>query len=565
MPPASQFLKHSKTKMQAWVTSNGLAPGQASPAASGPGPGHDGHGQTNIPKRHVYLPTSTFPGTQQQHQQQQQQQLQTTQTTQDSPPRSRAPIVNANSNRAAAVAAARLPMPTGRASHARDASLNMSRARGIASEPGQSSRRQGPFWDGSTADGSMFSDSASNGDASTAVTSMYRMPFRAPTYQRGETPRPRLPVKQQEAPAHAPPDQHPPFIIGANGMIDLVGGPLTRSASTPDTRKQLNHLKGLSSPDPDLDQDSEDGAYHTSPEKTPSAKRLHHTKPLPLHTNRRGSFSERATYSNAYPQGENIVSSPKSQVYQSPHNQLDEAQLGRPIHLRLNTKQESQPHRSTIFADTDTPMASHPDESEHESIEPEPTPEPTPKPVAKAKSQVSRKLFPKDGKSRVGLEESAMPRPSTEKRTSVSKKRSHEQDYDDGALAMMDYAELRNEAFDFDPAQEEAQSAIGPPRGTLPEKLNHFLEKDQACQLEFFTKMPVKDWETSGDWFLEKFGEITQRLRDARRAKRAMVEGFENEIAERDDAVRNKIQGIDKTLIEFKREGEGMMLGKELE
>ncbi|KAI4869557.1 extracellular mutant protein 11-domain-containing protein [Hypoxylon rubiginosum] len=547
--------------MQAWVTSNGLAPNQASPAASGPGPGHDGHGQTNIPQRHVYMPPSTLPAAQQQ------QQPQTTQTTQNSPPRSRAPIINANSNRAAAVAAARLPIPAVRTSHARDASLNMSRARGIASEPIQPSRRQGPFWDGSTADGSMFSDTASNGDASTAVTSMYRMPFRAPTYQRGETPRPRLPVKQQET--HAPPDQHqhPPFIIGANGMIDLVGGPLTRSASTPDTRKQLNRLKGLSSPDPDLDQDSEDGAYHTSPEKTPSAKRLHHTKPLALHTNRRGSFSERATYSNAYPQEENIVSSPKSQAYQNPQNHLDEAQLGRPIHLRVNTKQESQPHRSTIFADTDTPMASHPDESEHESIEPEPTPEPTPKPAAKAKPPISRKLFPKDSKSRVGLDESAMPRPSTEKRPSGSKKRPHEQeqDYDDGVLATMDYAELRNEAFDFDPAQEEAQSVIGPPRGTLPEKLNHFLDKDQASQLEFFTKMPVKDWETSGDWFLQRFGEITQRLGDARRSKRAMVESFENEIADRDDAVRSKIQGIDKTLTEFKREGEGMMVGKEIE
>ncbi|KAI1776958.1 extracellular mutant protein 11-domain-containing protein [Hypoxylon cercidicola] len=549
MPPASQFLKQSKTKMQAWVTSNGLPPNQASPAASGPGPGHDGHGQTNIPQRHVYMPQSPQP--------------QATQTTQNSPPRSRAPIVNANSNRAAAVAAARLPVPTGRASHVRDASLNMSRAKGIASESIQHPRRPGvPFWDGSTAEGS-FSDTLSNGDASAAAPSMYRMPFRAPTYQRGETPRPRLPAKQDEA--RAPPDQYPPFTIGANGMIDLVGGPLTRSASTPDTRKQLNRSKGISS-EPDPDQDSEDGAYHTSPGKAPSAKRLHHKQPLhtlhnlPLHTNRRGSFSERTTYSNPYTQ-ENI-SSPQPQVYHSPHNGSDEPQLGRPIHMRVKTQ---EPHRSTIFADTDTPLASHHDESEHESIEPEPTPEPTPKPVVKAKPQVNRKLFPKGSKNRQELDESAMPRSSAETRTSSSKKRPREQDYDDGALATMDYAELRNEAFDFDPAQEEAQSAIGPPRGTLPEKLDHFLDKDQTSQLEFFTKMPVKDWEISGDWFLEKFGEITQRLREARLSKRAMVEGFENEIAERDEAVRNKIQGIDKTLTEFRREGEGMMLGKELE
>lgn len=207
-------------------------------------------------------------------------------------------------------------------------------------------------------------------------------------------------------------------------------------------------------------------------------------------------------------------------------------------------------------------MASHPDESDRESIEPEPTP----KPAAKPKPQVSRKLFSSKGSKggAPGLDESAMPRTLTEKKTNP-KKRPLEQDYDDGALATMDYAELRNEAFDFDPAREEAQSAINPPQGGLHNKLEHFQYKDTNNRLEFFTKMPVKDWEASGDWFLERFGEVMDRLRDARKSRRAIVEGFENEIAERGDAVRNKIQGIDKTLTEFKREGEGMMVGKEIE
>ncbi|KAI0171766.1 extracellular mutant protein 11-domain-containing protein [Hypoxylon sp. FL1284] len=569
MPPASQFLKHSKTKMQAWVTSNGRAPNQASPAAPGPGPGpgHDGYGQTNIPQRHVYLPQSTMPVTQQQQQQQQlqqQQQQQPTQAMPNSPPRSRAPIVNANSNRAAAVAAARLPVPTSRSGHARDASLNMSRARGFASEPNQTADKRGPFWDGSTADGSMFSDTASNGNASTAATSMYRVPFRGPAYQRGETPRPRLPAKQQEA--HSLPDQHPPFLMGHNGIMDVVGGSLTRSASTPDTRRPRNRSHVISSPEPDLDQDSEDGAYHTSPEKTPSAKRLHHTKPLAPHplamrTNRRGSFSERANYSNNYPQGENMTTSPRAQVYQGPENGSDEGQLGQlehPANIRVKTQDV---RRSTIFADTDTPIASHPDESDHESVEPEPTP----KPVPRATSDVSRKLFGNGARSGLGLDESAMPRPAATKRTSNTRKRQREQDYDDSTLAAMNYAELRNEAFDFDPAREEAQSAIGPPRGTLPEKLNHFLDKDQASQLEFFAKMPVRDWEASGDWLLDRFGEVVQQFKRARQSKRAMIENFENEIANRGDAVRTKIQGIDKTLTEFKREGEGMMVGKDFE
>ncbi|KAI1377687.1 extracellular mutant protein 11-domain-containing protein [Hypoxylon crocopeplum] len=545
MPPASQFLKHSKTKMHAWVTSNGHTSSQPAPVVSGSGPGHDG--QSHIQQRHVYLPQPAPPASQP---------TETTQATQNSPPRSRAPIVNANYSRAAAVTAARLPVPTSRTGHTRDASLNMSRAtRAIASEPIQSSRRPAPFWEGSTVDGSMFSDSASNGDASAAVTSIYRMPFRAPTYQqRGDTPLPRVPLKKETNMS----DQHPPFVIGSNGMMDIVGGPLTRSISTPDARNRRAGSKGVSSepePEPEPDQDSEDSPYQTSPEKTPSSKRLNHAKQLALRLNGRESFSERT----AYPQGEVIMSPPQSQAYQDPGDDVDEVRPERRTHLKVRTQQEQ--NRSTIFADTDTPVISHPNESENESVDPQPMPKPAPKP----KLHVNRQLFAQGSKGQIGLHESAMPRPSMEKRSSNPKKRQYELDYDDGALAAMDYRELRNEAFDFDPAQAEAQSVIGPPRGTLPEKLDHFYDKDKASQKKFFTTMSVNDWETSGDWFLERFGEVMQRFKETRKTKRELIAGFENEIAERGEAVRNKMQGIDHTLAELKTEGEGMMIGKEFD
>ncbi|KAI5868442.1 extracellular mutant protein 11-domain-containing protein [Durotheca rogersii] len=546
MPP-NFFLKQSKNKMQAWVTSSGVANGQGAPAIPGSGPAYDS--SNHFQKRHVYLPQPAPPTVQAA---QVPQLMQTSQTSQKSPPRSRAPIINANAGRAAAVTAARIPLPSSRTGHTRDASANMPRTRSMASEPVQSPQRPVPFWEGSTAEGSMFSDSASNADASTAVTSMYRMPFRAPSYQRGSTPHPG-PIAKKGVNA---PDQHPPFIIGPTGIIDVVGAPLTRSASTPDARKHhRGRLKGTSSPEPD---DSEDSPYQTSPERTPSAKRLHHPKPLALLAGRRGSFSERAAYS----QGDNVISPPPNRAPQGPSNDADEVRSEHSVHLKTKTQ---EPHRSTIFADTDTPMVSQRDESETESVDPQPTP----KPVAKPKPQVSRQLFAKGSRARLGglggLHESPMPRPSAERRSSNPKRRHYELDYDDGALASMDYAELRREVFDFDPAQAEAQSAIGPPRGTLPEKLRHFIDKDQASQMEFFTKMPVNDWESSGDWFLERFGEIVQRFKDARQAKRSMVARFEHEIAERGEAVRNKIQGIDHTLSELKSEGEGMMSGKEFD
>ncbi|OTB08195.1 hypothetical protein M426DRAFT_317296 [Hypoxylon sp. CI-4A] len=534
--------------MQAWVTNTGGQPAPAVPTTTNPG--HDT--QSQPPQRHVYLPQPTPPTSQP---------IETTQLTQNLSPRSRQAIINANSNRSLAVATARLPVPSTRTGHARDASLNISRAtRPVASEPTQSSRKPAPFWEGSTVDGSLFSDTASNGDASAPVTSMYQVPFRGPTYQhRGETPHPRPFVKEE---ANIP-DQHVPFIIGPDGMIGSVTGPLTRSASTPDARNHRRGLGGVTSSGLDLGQESEDSQSQASPDKTPSARRLPHPRPTTARpNNRRGSFSERTSHS----QREDVTSKvqpqapPQPRAYQAPRDDLDDVRSEHSIPLRLKTQRDDRP--ITLFADTDTPMVSNHEESEEELIE---EPPPPPKPATKPKPPINRQLFLQGNKGRPGLGESAMPRPSIGKRPSNSKKRQLELDYDDGTLATMNYADLKNEAFDHDPAQEEAQSVMGPPRGTLPEKLDYFLDQDQPTQLEFFSKMPVGDWETSGDWFLERFGDIMKHLREARQAKRAMIRGFEEEIADRGDAVRSKIEGIDTTLSEFKKEGEVMMLGKEFD
>ncbi len=77
--------------------------------------------------------------------------------------------------------------------------------------------------------------------------------------------------------------------------------------------------------------------------------------------------------------------------------------------------------------------------------------------------------------------------------------------------------------------------------------------------------MPISDWDSSGDWFLERFGDVMHRLREARQNKRAIVERFENEIAEREEAVRNKIHGISRRLTDLKSEGEGLMQGIEID
>ncbi|RYP80958.1 hypothetical protein DL770_006034 [Monosporascus sp. CRB-9-2] len=502
--------------MHAWVTSNGRSNSQ--------------------PPTTSALGFNALDGTQKRHAYQTQSQPPVPPVQDNPPPQSRATTINANAGRIAA--ASGIQPQSSRLGHYRDGSLPTARTRTTADSNLPESGRPAPFWEGSTIEGSLLSDTASNVDANPALPVQYHPPAREPIHRRREIPR-RRPFRK----ASPAPESIAPFMIGPNGMIEEVEDPLTRRASTPDARSNQGGFKAAAYVDDDLYSDDS----QTSPEKvSPSNKRLH-PKRLALRTSRGGSFSERTTF----PDGDNLMSSPQQQAYQNPENGMEGPH---PLHVGRSKVKAEENHRSTVFADADTPMVNNPD-SETESVEQQPTP----KPAVKSKPQVARQLFSRNGKARVNLHESAMPRQSTETRHSSLKKRAFELDYDDSALAHMSYADLRKQPFDFDPTQAEAQSVGAPPQGTLSEKLDHFLGKDQATQADFFTRMSVTDWEDSGDWFLERFGEIVHKIKEARRSKRATVESFENEIAGREEAVRNKMHGIGRRLAELKSEGEGLM------
>ncbi|KAI1435645.1 extracellular mutant protein 11-domain-containing protein [Xylaria sp. CBS 124048] len=611
MPPATataSFFKQSRTKMQAWVTNNpGLGPNQPEVANSVPVVTYELSPpvQSDIlppqsqPQSHP-LPHSQPPP---QPQPQPQPLPQTLPQTLPQPPtrhvsvsqphppnaqvtspiRSRSPIIHANWQRVATAAAARMPMPS-HSTRAQDGPANLERDRGISAESGVPTKRQAPFWEGSTIEGSAFSDTVSNTDVNAPFS--YRHPGvqvqPAQTYSARSRPAPRY---QQDHPRHraAPPRlldrpvDPPPFIIGANGLINEVvnvngngsgngnGNGLTRSASTPETRSQPGGFKEITS-DHGPDPYSDDSPYNTSPEKTPSAKRLQHPKAMTLRPTRRESYSEGISLAPSHPVATAAMPSPpRPRTYiNSNRDEIVEVAQVQPSRFPRLQAPEHQAQRSNIFLETNMPMASRQSESGPTNVEREPTPMPVPRAISKAKTQVNRQLFARTNKGKAPLRDSTAPRALPQRQQSTSKKRSYELDYDDGALAAMDYEALKHEAFDFDPAQAEARSVFEPPRGSLSEKLEHFMAQDEANQAGFFTQMSVKDWEESGDWFLEKFGEVIDRFKEARRQKRDIVNAFENEIAEREEAVRNKIQGIGQTLTDLKSEGEGMMLGKEL-
>ncbi|CCC14465.1 hypothetical protein SMACR_09271 [Sordaria macrospora] len=158
----------------------------------------------------------------------------------------------------------------------------------------------------------------------------------------------------------------------------------------------------------------------------------------------------------------------------------------------------------------------------------------------------------------------------------AKKRRLSTLDYDDAQLYKMPYTTLLTQSFDEDPQEEaEKQQAQAttklqqddrpPADASLEDKLQHYKTKPTAQQAEFFTHMKIDEWDDAGDWFLDQFTSVAKRIKDARRAKRKMVENFEVEVAEREGAVRGKIEKIGRTLENLKEEGKTMMQGKEMD
>lgn len=129
----------------------------------------------------------------------------------------------------------------------------------------------------------------------------------------------------------------------------------------------------------------------------------------------------------------------------------------------------------------------------------------------------------------------------------------------------MSYAELQKQDFDYDPQTAAMQQTSVPAGNSLEDKLAYYKDKDSLDQHQFFTQIPIGDWEDAGDWFLDQFSGIVQKLKKARKEKREMVAQFEAEINGREEAVRIKMEGIGRTLQELKQEGQNMMSGKDVD
>lgn len=488
-------------------------------------------------------------------------------------PASRLSGVVAYPDWAATAAAAKLSTrPNSRTDHPRDASIDAPRHRPTSSESIVPPVQAKPFWEGSTVDGSVFSETASQADS--------RGTARPPVPSMRTSSQHARPTKQSSIKRDDGEPRGPFMTMRKDEVFDTLRASWPRPhASLPAAAARSASKGGRHDADPDFNMGVD---FETSP-----AEAHQHLG--------RGRLPHRATKPEVTPfhaaHGETYLHQPRS--YWQPQQEMQATFEGdgrsenaddEYDDLLLPSGSDSTGSPTYRQRTLEIPRAygdglDELDEAEEER---------TPKAPLRNSSQVKRTLFTDDGvgakaaKSRKSrekaarshvaperhqpaVEENAGPHDASGKQPGRSKKRQLECDYDDAALAQMSYEDLLEEDFDRDPAQVESQAAQLPRQGSLSGKMEHFISKDKEAQMAFFATMPVKEWDEAGDWLLDRFSHVMQQLRAARQEKRRMVESFENEIAKREADVRSKTENINDTLAGLRSEGGRMVRSRGLE
>jgi hypothetical protein len=132
-------------------------------------------------------------------------------------------------------------------------------------------------------------------------------------------------------------------------------------------------------------------------------------------------------------------------------------------------------------------------------------------------------------------------------------------DYNPDDLVEMTYADLQAESFDEDPQRQSDLPADIQQIADLNERLHIASGLTPTEQALFFRSLPLMEWEEAGDWFLERFGEILNKFKEARKEKRTAAMMMEKEIEDRHNVVTKKMKSTESALQDMKKTG-GMVL-----
>ena len=148
-----------------------------------------------------------------------------------------------------------------------------------------------------------------------------------------------------------------------------------------------------------------------------------------------------------------------------------------------------------------------------------------------------------------------------------SRKRDLELDYTPAELSNMTYKLLNSESFDHTPKvtsaslQNEFAEAILKDKIQLAYNLKEN-EKRHSQRQALFTNLTLEQYEEAGDLLLEKFSDVVERYKEARRSKRIIAKEFEKEVTQREELVRGKTTAVDRDLTGLRQAGQKVVEGK---
>ena len=130
-----------------------------------------------------------------------------------------------------------------------------------------------------------------------------------------------------------------------------------------------------------------------------------------------------------------------------------------------------------------------------------------------------------------------------------------ELDYDRPELYTMQYSTVKAATFDDDPRADD----FTPLGDSLEDKLAAAVAQGAEYQERLFATLNITQWEDAGDWFLGRFGDVVDRLKRARREKRAAARKIEDSVERRHDAVSKKRKITEDALLSMKRSGKAIL------
>lgn len=132
-------------------------------------------------------------------------------------------------------------------------------------------------------------------------------------------------------------------------------------------------------------------------------------------------------------------------------------------------------------------------------------------------------------------------------------------DYDTEAIEKMQYSELHNQDFDDNPVKEASVLSEEDNAKPLERRLEVVQTMPEDNQRAFLSSLDLDDWEQAGDWFLERFGDVMKKMKDARKERRELAKGYEEEISKRHETVEGKKRSLENAMGEMSKNGAGVL------